>query len=67
VPSKKFLRDALERVGWAALYAAIAMGITIASDLPYQWAPVLTVALNALKVWVAKYVGNPDTAKFDKE
>jgi hypothetical protein len=66
MPSKKFMLDALERVGWAALYAAISVLIAMTTGMAYDWTPLLTVGLNMAKVFVARYVGNPDTAKLDK-
>lgn len=63
----KYWRDALERVSWTALAAAIPATAYYVDLLPVQWIPVATVGLTVLKVLVAGHVGNPDTAKFDKE
>jgi hypothetical protein len=66
MPSKAFMMDALERVGWAALYAAVSVLIAVTTGMSYDWTPYLTVGLNMVKVVIARYVGNPDTAKLDK-
>lgn len=61
-PNKRFWYDAAERVGWTALYGAVTEGILAATPLSYSWAPVLILGLNALKVLLAKKVGDPATA-----
>lgn len=63
----KFWKDALERISWTALAAAIPAIAYYVDLLPAQWIPLATVGLTVLKVLVAGRVGNPDTAKFDKE
>lgn len=63
----KFWKDALERILWTAAQAAVAAGAVYVADLPPAWIPVGTVIMAVLKALVAGQVGNPDTAKFDKE
>lgn len=66
MPSKEFMKDALERILFAALYAAVSVAIVTMADLHYVWAPVLTVALNMVKVMIAQKVGDPNTASLTK-
>lgn len=62
----KYWKDATERVLWTMAYAGISVVITALTGVPYTWAPALTVALNMAKVFIARYVGDPDTASFSK-
>lgn len=63
----KFWKDALERILWTAAAAAIPAVAYYVDLLPVQWIPLGTVAVTVIKVLVAGHVGNPETAKFDKE
>jgi|KBSSwiStaDraftv2_1062776.scaffolds.fasta_scaffold06714_2 hypothetical protein len=63
----KFWKDALERIAWTTLAAAIPAAAYYVDLLPPQWIPVATVLITVVKTVVAGHVGNPDTAKFDKE
>lgn len=57
-----FRKDLLERVGWTAAQGALAT-ITVASlDIPPAWVPVIAAGLAAVKGFVAKHVGNKDSA-----
>jgi hypothetical protein len=57
-----FKRDALERVGWTAAQGALGAVTVVAADLP-PWAFVpVTAAFAALKVLVARKVGDPNSA-----
>lgn len=62
----KFWKDALERIGWTFIAAAIPVAAYYAELLPPQWIGPATVLITVAKTLVAGHVGNPDTAKFDK-
>lgn len=49
--NKKY-EDILERAGWTAAQAALALLATEASGLPAWWALPLATALSAAKTWV---------------
>lgn len=66
MPSKAFMMDALERILWTMLYAGVSVAIAMTTGMSYDWTPYLTVGLNMLKVFVARYVGNPDSAAITK-
>jgi hypothetical protein len=58
----KYLRDALERVLWTSVAAAVSAAAVYVNDLPEVWVPIGTVILTTLKVLVAKKVGDPNSA-----
>lgn len=58
----KYLRDALERVLWTSVAAAVSAAAVYVNDLPEVWVPIGTVLLTTLKVLVAKKVGDPNSA-----
>jgi hypothetical protein len=62
----KYQKDALERVGATMLYAGISVVIAMTTGMSYDWTPYLTVGLNMLKVFLARFVGDPNTASFSK-
>lgn len=57
-----FVKDALERILWTALQAAVATAAAIVAELDYVWVPVLTVALTTVKTWVAGKVSGGESA-----
>lgn len=63
----KYMKDALERILWTALAAAIASGTVYIADLPKVWIPIATVVATTAKVLVAKQIGDPESAAFIKE
>lgn len=58
----KYLRDALERVLWTSVAAAVSAAAVYVNDLPDVWIPIGTVIFTTLKVLVAKKVGDPNSA-----
>ena len=60
----KFMKDALERIFWTTSYGVVtSVLLSIDSlDLPLWSAPIILAGLNSVKVFVAKQVGNPDSA-----
>lgn len=63
--SKKYWVDVAERIGWQIAYAAVASGIIIGVPaIPDKaaYGPALMIILSALKLLVAKHVGDPSTA-----
>lgn len=64
---RKYWRDAIERILWTALAAALAAGGVYIADLPEVYIPIATVVLTTVKVAVAKKVGDPNSAAMLKE
>lgn len=64
---RKYWKDALERIFWTALAAALAAGGVYIADLPEVYIPIATVVLTTVKVAVAKKVGDPNSAAIFKE
>jgi hypothetical protein len=62
----KFWKDALERITWTAVAAALSATGVYLTELPEVWVPIATVALTTLKTLVAKQAGDPTTASFAK-
>lgn len=58
----EYLKDLLERVLWTAAEAGVAVAITETADLHTAYAPLIATGLAVLKGWLAKKVGDPDTA-----
>lgn len=57
-----FNRDAAERVFWTGVEAVLGAIVVVQFGLP-EWAIVpATMALAALKVFVARHVGDPKSA-----
>lgn len=56
------MKDWLERVLWTLAQAVLAILIQQVADLPYEWVPILTAVLAAIKGLVAKKVGDPESA-----
>lgn len=63
----KYWKDALERILWTALAAAISAGGVYVADLPEVYIPIATVVLTTVKVSVAKRIGDPESAAIMKE
>ena len=61
-----FWKDALERILFTAIAAALAAGSVYVTNLPGVYVPVGTVVLTVLKTLVAAHVGNPNTASLIK-
>jgi len=62
-----YLRDAIERVAYTGVAAAVSAAAVYVNDLPEVWIPVGTVVLTVVKVLLAKWRGNPDSASLLKE
>lgn len=62
LPSKTFLKSALERVLWTAVEAGAAFGLAHTGLFPVVYIPVATVILAAIKSAAARKIGNPNTA-----
>lgn len=60
-------KDLASRAAWTALQAALGVLTVEVFNLPTELAPIVAVALSALKSYVATKVGNPDTVTFDDE
>ena len=62
--TRKFWIDAAERIGWTAAEAAVATAIVIlpSASIPTLYIPIIAAGLSALKAFVARHVGNPDSA-----
>ena len=60
--SKKFWLDWSERVIWTAAQAGLGLFTVEMLDLPLEVVPVAAAMLAALKGFVAKQVGNRDSA-----
>lgn len=58
----KFLTDFAERVGWTAVQAALGLVAVESFDLPLWAAPIVATTLSAIKGFVARKIGNPDSA-----
>lgn len=65
-PQSHFWFDFGERVLWTVIEAVCAVGITYFGDLGFEWVPVLTAALSAVKGLAARKIGNPDSAAVSK-
>jgi hypothetical protein len=59
---QKFYVDAAERVFWTVAEAALAAIPVTAFDLPLWALPPIAAGLAAVKAFVAKHVGNGDSA-----
>lgn len=57
-----FKKDWLERVLWTAAQAVLGVVAVEVADLNLAWAPVVAVAVAALKGVVARKVGDPESA-----
>jgi hypothetical protein len=60
--SPKFLKDFAERVSWTAVQAALGLVVVESFDLPLWSVPIAASALAAVKGYVAKKIGNKDSA-----
>lgn len=63
----KFWKDAGERVLWTFLAAVLSTAGVYITDLPSEWIPVGTVLFTTLKVFVARHVGDPESAAMAKK
>lgn len=63
--ARKFVRDAVERVLATAVEAGLAYAAVETADWDALWVPVITAGLAALKVTLAKYTGQKDSASLD--
>lgn len=57
--SRQFLARLAERMFWTAVQAAAGVAIVAVADLPTAWAPVIAVALSAVKGFAARHIGDP--------
>lgn len=62
VMSRAHLVDVAERVAATAAAAGVGYAVQELADLPAWWAPVVVVALTAVKGWLAGFVGRKGTA-----
>lgn len=58
----KFAKDLLERVGWTAAQAGVGVITVEALNVPVEWAAVVAAVLAVVKGFIAKKVGNSDSA-----
>lgn len=58
----KYVKDLLERVLWTALQAGIGVATVEIADLDYVWVPIVATILAIAKGFVAKQIGNADSA-----
>ena len=60
----RLLKDAIERVAWTAAQAGVATAIVVlpGAGLPTWLIPLIGTALAAVKAFVARNFGNPDSA-----
>lgn len=58
----KYLKDWLERVAWTAAQAAVGVVVVEVNDLDQWWVFPIAAALAGLKGFIAKKVGNSDSA-----
>lgn len=57
-----YIRDLVERVGWTAAEAGLAVVITESADWHGTWMPFIAAGLAVLKGAVAKHIGNRNSA-----
>jgi hypothetical protein len=62
----KFYRDLGERVFWTAAQAGLAVVSVQALGIPVAYVPLVALVLSAAKGYVARKVGNPDSASTAK-
>ena len=60
--SKTFIVDLLERVFWTAVQAGLGVISVEQFDLPDVYIVVIAFGLSVIKGFVAKQIGNPDSA-----
>jgi hypothetical protein len=60
--SKTFFVDLLERVFWTAVQAGLGVISVEQFDLPDIYIVVIAFGLSVVKGFVAKQIGNPDSA-----
>jgi len=65
--TKRWLKDVSERVFWTAAEAGIALATTEVANLGSSWAIPIAAGLALVKGYVAKHVGNRETASLTKE
>jgi len=58
----KFWKDLIERVVWTAAQAGVGVLIVANTDTPTAYAAVIASALALVKGFIAKKVGNKDSA-----
>lgn len=58
----KYLKDLIERVVWTAAQAGVGVLIVANTNTPTAYAAVFAAGLALVKGFVAKKVGNPDSA-----
>lgn len=58
----KYFKDWLERVAWTAAQAAVGVLIVETQDLDQWWVFPIAAGLAGLKGFIAKKIGNPDSA-----
>lgn len=62
-----FYRDAAERVLWTGAQAALGVVTVEAFDIPVGWAVLFAAAVATAKAFVAKQIGDPDSASTDPQ
>jgi hypothetical protein len=58
----RFVKDLVERVGWTALQAGVAVITVDSLGLPVAWAAPAAAVLAFIKALVARHVGRSDSA-----
>lgn len=61
-PMSKYIRDLIERVIWTAAQAGVGVLVVANTETPTAYAAVIAAGLALVKGFVAKKVGNPDSA-----
>lgn len=62
----RYYRDLLERVGWTAAQAGLGLVTVDALHIPVAYAAVVATLLAVAKGFVARHVGNGDSASTAK-
>lgn len=63
----KYLKDLGERVLWTGVEAGLGLVTVEALDIPVAYAALVAAGLAIVKGWVAKHVGNKDSASTNRE
>lgn len=58
------IKDGLERILVTMVLSGISVAAVVIQDWDYVWVPIISAALNIIKVLIAQYVGDPDTGGF---
>ena len=62
----KYAKDLLERVVWTAVQAGVGVAAAEVAGVDAWWGVAAATALAVVKGWVAKHVGNSESASLTK-